>query len=85
MVEFFPDDNIEIIEHMADQTANIANKNPNFIVVGTDWMKQEILPQLGIDEDFLRAYSISMLFIPRFLNISTTSIRDALKNYENDS
>ena len=79
MVEFFPEDTIEIIDHMSEQSSNIANKKPNFIVVGTDWMRPEILAQLGIDEDFLRAYDITMLFIPRFLSISSTSIKDTIK------
>ena len=77
--EFFPDDTIEIIEHMKDQRANIGNKKPNFIIVGTDWMRPEILPQLGIDDDFLRTYNIAMLFIPRFKSISSTSIKEHLR------
>jgi glycerol-3-phosphate cytidylyltransferase len=81
LVEFFPDDTIEIIEHMKDQRANIANKKPNFIVVGTDWMRPEILPQLGLDDDFLRTYNIAMLFIPRFNSISSTSIKNTLRSH----
>ncbi len=80
LTEFFPLDTIEIIEHMEDQRANIASIHPNFIVVGTDWMRPEILPQLGIDEEFLREMNISMLFIPRFVSISSTSIRKSVSN-----
>jgi glycerol-3-phosphate cytidylyltransferase len=78
LVEFFPDETIEIIERMKDQRSNISNKKPNFIVVGTDWMRPEILPQLGIDDDFLRTYNIAMLFIPRFNSISSTSIKETI-------
>ena len=75
LAEFFPSETIDIIEHMDEQRANIERIDPNFIVVGTDWMRPEILPQLGIDDAFLRAHNIAMLFIPRFVSISSTSIK----------
>jgi len=58
------------------QRLTIEYHNPDVIVVGTDWMKPEILPQLGIDEDFLLANNIGMLFLTRTPGISSTELRN---------
>jgi len=76
--EFYKDIDIRIV-NKEEQKIMIEKINPDVIVVGTDWMKPEILPQLGIDEDFLKKNNISMLFIPRFENISTSEIKKRIK------
>lgn len=61
------------------QKAMIESVKPDVIVVGTDWMKPEILPQLGIDEDFLRDKGIAMVFLPYTREISTSEIKRRIR------
>lgn len=53
----------------------IERVNPDVIVVGLDWMTPKILPQLGIDEEFLEEHDIAMLFLTRTPGIDSTSLR----------
>jgi cytidyltransferase-like protein len=76
--ELYPEATI-LITDKDNQDKNILRCGVSMIVVGTDWMKPEILGQLGINEDFLRRNNISMLFIPRFTSISTSLIKERLK------
>lgn len=66
---------VEIVDKEKQQEL-IKKINPDVIVVGTDWMKPEILPQLGIDEQFLTDNDIGMLFLPRTPGISSTMLRE---------
>lgn len=59
-----------------EQKSMILKIKPSVIVVGLDWMRPSILPQLGIDENFLTKYDISMLFLPRTPNINSTQLRE---------
>ncbi len=77
--ELYPDIDTYVVDE-DDQMSLIDSIRPSVIVVGTDWMKPEILPQLGINEDVLREFKISMLFIPRFNSINTTLIKERIKN-----
>ena len=45
------------------------------IVVGTDWLKPEILPQLQLDESRLRQHNWGLLIVPRTPDISSTLLR----------
>ena len=45
------------------------------IVVGTDWLRPEILTQLGIDETFLIDNEINFLIVPRTPNVSSSELR----------
>ena len=58
-----------------EQQETILEFEPSVIVVGTDWLKPEILPQLGIDEDFLTEHDIGLLILPRTKGISSTELR----------
>lgn len=58
-----------------EQRSLIESVSPDVIVVGSDWMRPEILPQLGIDERFVESHGIGMLFLPRTPGISSTEIR----------
>lgn len=66
---------VRIVEQ-CNQRELIKEINPSVIVVGLDWMKPEILAQLGIDEQFLTDNGISMLFLPRTPGVSSTLLRD---------
>ena len=63
-----------------NQAEVIKENNVDFIVVGTDWMKEGILQQLCITEDFLHTNNINMLFIPRYKSISSNEIKTRVIN-----
>jgi len=62
----------------SEQRSLIEMVQPAVIVVGSDWLKPEILPQLGIDEAFLRENNISLLVIPRFKSLSSSLIKERI-------
>lgn len=48
---------------------------PNIIGIGSDWAGRDYLSQIGIDPEFLTTWSMSLLYVPYTLGISTTDIR----------
>jgi len=71
-------DKAEIV-NKETQDESITASGCKVIVVGLDWMKPEILPQLGISEEFLIEMGISMMFLPRTKDISSTEIKEWMK------
>lgn len=76
--EFYPDVEIRLVDK-DKQREFILDVKPAVIVVGSDWLKPEILSQLGITVDLLRDNNISLLIIPRFESISTKIIKEKMK------
>jgi len=58
-----------------DQRSFIKTINPTVIVVGMDWLRPDIISQLGLDEEFLEENDISFLVMPRTPNISSSELR----------
>lgn len=50
------------------------------IVVGTDWLRPEVLDQLQIDEEWLHRSGVGLLFLSRTPHISSTEIRERSGN-----
>ena len=77
--EFYPM-YVSFLVDRENQAEVIKENNVDFIVVGTDWMKEGILQQLCITEDFLHTNNINMLFIPRYKSISSNEIKTRVIN-----
>lgn len=67
-------DEVHIVDK-EEQMDLIDMLNPDFIAVDTSWLRPEIIPQLGITEDFMRANNISLMVLPRTPGISSTEIK----------
>lgn len=61
-----------------DQPALIAEVNPTMIVIGSDWATKDYYGQLGITQDFLDQNDITMTYVPRTGEWSTTELKARL-------
>jgi glycerol-3-phosphate cytidylyltransferase len=54
--------------------------NPNYIVVGSDWLSKDYLKQTGLTTEYLEAMEISLVFVPRYYRMSSSMIKERIKN-----
>lgn len=53
---------------------------PDFIVVGDDWAKRDYYQQMNFTQEWLDLHNITLLYTPYKQGISTTDIKERLKN-----
>lgn len=51
---------------------------PRFLVVGSDWHGRDYLAQIDIDQDRLDWLGVSVVYMPRTPDVSSSEIRDRL-------
>lgn len=68
-----------VIVDKKDQKDAIIDSQASVIAVGHDWLKPEILPQLGIDINFLTEENIGLLIMPRTEGISTSELKKRIQ------
>lgn len=51
---------------------------PDIIAVGDDWRDRDYLAQLGVEQDWLDARGIRVVYLPRTTGESTTALRERL-------
>lgn len=61
-----------------NQPALITEIHPTMIVIGSDWATKDYYGQLGITQDFLDAADITMTYVPRTGEWSTTELKTRL-------
>jgi glycerol-3-phosphate cytidylyltransferase len=59
----------------ADSKTAILEVEPDIIAIGTDWARKNYYAQMGFDQDWLDAHSISLMYIPYTRGISTTDLK----------
>jgi len=55
-------------------------KDIDLIVVGSDWATKDYVGQIGVTWDWLERHNIGICYFPRNLNMSTTLIKERVKN-----
>jgi len=63
----------------ADSKILIKKVNPNVIAIGSDWLRKDYLKQMGFTAEWLESKAIALIYIPRFLNVSTTLIKSMIR------
>ena len=53
----------------------IEQVEPDFLVIGSDWLRKDYLEQIDVTPDFLDERDISLIYTPYFRGISTTDIK----------
>ena len=48
---------------------------PDILVIGSDWARKDYLSQIGVTQDYLDNYNISLMYVPYTKGISTTDIK----------
>lgn len=56
----------------------IEQVKPDVLVIGSDWARRDYYKQIDVDQDFMDERNISMLYIPRITNLSTTLIKQLI-------
>lgn len=71
----------EVIENIgdADSRGTIELVAPDFILIGDDWAHKDYYKQMGFTPLWLDQHSISLLYVPRQLIVSSTVIKERFR------
>lgn len=61
-------------------TLTIKEYKPDIIAIGNDWLEKDYCKQMGFNAQWLREQNISLIYIPYTEGISTTEIKERIKN-----
>ena len=64
----------------ADSKPTIISVKPNIIAVGDDWAHKNYYEQMQFTPEWLEEQNITLTYIPYCKDISTTEIKDKIKN-----
>jgi glycerol-3-phosphate cytidylyltransferase len=63
-----------------DSTIAIELVKPDYIIVGSDWARKDYYKQMGFTQEWLDDRGIGLIYVPYTKNISTTEIKNRMKN-----
>jgi len=63
-----------------DSSKTIAYFRPNVVLIGNDWLEKDYCKQMSFDAEWLRRMEITLCYIPYTEGISTTLIKERMKN-----
>ena len=61
-----------------DSRPTILKVKPDVIVIGSDWLKKDYCKQMGFTPEWLEEHRIALCYIPRYINMSSTMIKEKL-------
>lgn len=64
----------------ADSTIAINLVEPDYIIIGSDWARKDYYLQMGFTQDWLDKRGIGLIYVPYTDGISTTDIKQRVKN-----
>lgn len=72
----------EVIPNLsgADSKPTIMSVNPDIIVIGDDWKDKDYCKQMGFTMKWLKEQNIELVYIPYTKGISSTIIKERIKN-----
>lgn len=62
-----------------DSKVVIEKVKPDVIVVGSDWMRKDYCKQMSFTPEWLEEKHIALVYIPRYIEMSTTMIKEKTK------
>jgi len=65
----------------ADSKPSIIEADPDFIAIGTDWAKRDYYAQMQFTQEWLDERGILLVYIPYTDYISTTILKQRVKDY----
>ena len=63
----------------SDSKPTILKVQPDYIVVGTDWLRRDYCSQMKFTPDWLEEHCIALVYIPRTRKLSSTEIKERIK------
>ena len=72
----------EVIPNGGDEDSKptILKVMPDVIVVGSDWLKKDYMKQMSFTPQWLEENSIALIYIPRHLDISSSKVKEKIRN-----
>ena len=58
----------------------ILDVKPDMVVVGMDWIEKDYCKQMNFDSQWLNDQNIMLCYVPRTRGVSTTLIKEKIKN-----
>lgn len=65
----------KVVKNISAGSELIGEVNPDFLVIGSDWLRKDYLKQINVSPVFLDERGISLVYTPYFETISTTDIK----------
>lgn len=62
-----------------DSKPAILSVHPDYIVIGSDWLKKDYCKQMGFTPEWLEEQNISLVYIPRVRRVSSTEIKERVR------
>ena len=71
----------QVIPNVGGSDSKIAIElvQPDYIAIGSDWIKKNYYEQMGFTQDWLDERGIGLIYVPYSKNISSTNIKNRLK------
>lgn len=71
----------DVVPNVGGDDSKIAIEivKPNYIAIGSDWARRDYYAQMGFTQDWLDERDIGLVYIPYTKGISSTSIRDRMR------
>ena len=69
-----------INEDGEDSTPTIMQIEPDYIAIGSDWLKKDYCKQMGFTPEWLEENAISLVYLPRVRDLSSTQIKGRIKD-----
>ena len=66
-------------ENGADSKPTILKVNPDYIVVGSDWLSKDYCAQMSFTPSWLEEQDITLVYVPRVRKLSSTEIKRRMK------
>ena len=74
----------EVVPNIGEEDSKITilnlNKKPDIVIIGSDWLNKNYLKQMNFTEEWLRENKIALMYIPYTDIISTTIIKERVRN-----
>ena len=67
----------QVVPNVGGSDSKIAIElvQPDYIVIGSDWVRKDYYSQMGFDQDWLDARGIGLVYIPYTKGVSSTNIK----------
>lgn len=69
-----------INEDGEDSKPSIMQIEPDFIAIGSDWLKKDYCKQMGFNAEWLEQNAIALVYFPRIRDLSSTQIKGRIKD-----
>lgn len=70
------------IENYGNEEASrvIDDLRPDFLIIGDDWAKKDYYAQISVTQDWLNDRNISLLYVPRVNELSSSALKKKIAN-----